>query len=67
MERNNVITIATTLFIRIRIKKFTTGLSKMAIRSAKTSGIMRDFAMYNPVSIANIPMKTKTTFTYNGN
>jgi hypothetical protein len=38
MVSNKVITIATTLFILHRTKKFTTGWSKMAIIIAKTRG-----------------------------
>ena len=52
---NNVITIATTLFIFLFTKKFTTGCRTMAIIIAKTIGTIMPLAIYNIVNKANKP------------
>ena len=65
--RNIVIRIATTLFIFIRTKKFTTGCSTMAIIIAKMRGTIIPLAKYNIVNKAHKPMNKMDAFAYNGN
>jgi hypothetical protein len=59
---SNVITIAITLLILFRVKKFTTGWSTMAIMIAKTIGTIMPRAIYNIVNKANKPIKEKIAF-----
>ena len=54
--------IATTLFIFIRTKKFTTGLSTIAIIVAKMIGIIIPFAKYKIVTSAIRPTNRMVTF-----
>jgi len=63
---NREIAIATTLFIRILTKKSTSGLSKIAIIVAKTSGIIMLFAIYNIANRAIAPIKKMVTFAEKG-
>jgi hypothetical protein len=50
------------LFILIRTKKSTMGLSTMAITIAKTIGTTMDLVMYNIVNKAKIPTKHMVIF-----
>ena len=65
--RNNVTEIATTLFIFLSTKKFTTGCSTMATMVAKTRGIIMLLAIYNIASKANNPIIKIVDFAYDGN
>ena len=65
--RTKVIEIATTLFIFLSTKKFTTGCSTMATMVAKTKGIIMLLAMYNIDSKANNPTIRMVDFAYDGN
>jgi hypothetical protein len=60
--RNNVIEIATTLFIFIRTKKLTIGCSKTARIVAKTRGTIMLLARYKIVNSANKPIKKMVAF-----
>ena len=64
---NKVITIAKTLFIFFRTKKFTTGWSTIAKMMEKTTGIIIPLAMYMIASKAHKPMTKTDAFVKSGN
>ena len=60
--RNKVIIMATNRLIFIRTRKFTTGFSKIAIMTAKTTGTIMPWAIYKIANRADRPTKKMLAF-----